>query len=441
MRFLRVGPAALRRKQVVYPPLMKIGLEVAAMTLARTTLWGCLLLVVAACSSNATVPGQPPLPMARRVATGATQHPISNLIVVVQESRSFDNLFAGYPGADAPTFGMTKSGKTVPLKSISLAQPPCQFRAEFERYFRIAYDGGKMDGWNLLDPKHPLCPYTHVNRGETQPYWSLAKRFAIADHMFSSTTFGSFVNQIYLISGTTLVAPQTYDLGMPDKQPFGCDAPPGTVTAVLKKGRIERFGGPFPCFTQFNTVAYLLDNAHVSWRYYYGGPATTWNPYETIKYVFGGSDWTHDMSAPATNVLSDIANGKLAPVSWVASPRNDSDAPENSGGPKWVSSIVKALQKSNYWAHSAVVVVWADEGNGQFYDNVAPPQLDPMGLGFRVPLIVVSPFAKRGYVSHAQYEFGSILKFIEENWDLPSLGGAATDQRANSISDIFDFSR
>lgn len=101
--------------------------------------------------------------MARRVATGATQHPISNLIVVVQESRSFDNLFAGYPGADAPTSGMTKSGKTVPLKSIGLAQPPRKIRGE---YFRIAYDDGKMDGWNLLDPKHPLCPYTHVNRGD-----------------------------------------------------------------------------------------------------------------------------------------------------------------------------------------------------------------------------------------------------------------------------------
>ena len=88
-----------------------------------------------------------------------------------------------------------------------------------------------------------------------------------------------------------------------------------------------------------------------------------------------------------------------------------------------------------------MVVTWIDSGDGQFYDNVAPPQLDVMGLGFRVPLIAASKFAKQHYVSHVQYEFASILKFIEENWALPPLGGGATDQRANSISDMFDFSR
>jgi phospholipase C len=84
-------------------------------------------------------------------------------------------------------------------------------------------------------------------------------------------------------------------------------------------------------------------------------------------------------------------------------------------------------------------VIWLDEGGGKYFDNVAPPHLDTMGLGFRVPLIVASPYAKRHYVSHTQYEYASILKFIEENWGLPSLGGSATDKRAKSISDMFTF--
>ncbi len=97
--------------------------------------------------------------------------------------------------------------------------------------------------------------------------------------------------------------------------------------------------------------------------------------------------------------------------------------------------------KSSYWPSTAIVVLWSDPGNGQYYDNAPPPQLDEVGLGFRVPMIVVSPYAKRHFVSHTDYEFGSLLKFMEENWNLPSLGGHATDRRANSISDMFDFSR
>ncbi len=141
------------------------------------------------------------------------------------------------------------------------------------------------------------------------------------------------------------------------------------------------------------------------------------------------------MSSPATNIFSDLSHGHLATLSWVLSPLADSDVPGSSDGPKWVASIVRATQKSRYWKHAAIVVIWNGSGDGSFYDDVAPPQLDVMGLGFRVPMLVVSPYAKHGYVSHTQYEYASILKFIEENWNLGSLG--ATDVRANSIGDVF----
>jgi phospholipase C len=189
-------------------------------------------------------------------------------------------------------------------------------------------------------------------------------------------------------------------------------------------------------------MARLLDDAAVSWNYYYDAPAqggANWNPFDSIKYVFDGPDWTNDMSSPASNVLSDIANGKLRSLSCVLSATGNSDAPHTPGGPAWVMAIAQALQKSSYWPNSAIVVVWDGSGDGLYYDDVAPPQLDAMGLGFRVPLVVISKYAKSGYVSHTQYEYGSILKFIEETWALPYLGGGATDQRSNSIGNMFSF--
>lgn len=360
---------------------------------------------------------------------------IRNVIIIVQQTRSFDNLFAGFPGADAPEFGYTKSGEKVPLVTITLEQRACETNGG-PRAFGIAYDDGKMDGWNLVDRRHPLCPYTRVARDETRFYWNLAKQYALADRMFESAHFDYFVNRLYVIAGTTRLATQKYDIGMPTMLPPTCDAPAGTRTSVLRRGLFVIGRGPYPCFTQFPTIANLLDNAKVSWRGYEDtGLQGPWNPFQSIKYIADGPD-KGDLSSPATNILSDLAHGKLPTVSWVFSPLHDSDAPGSRGGPHWVKAIVEAAEQSRYWPHAAVIVVWSNSGDGLFYDNVAPPQLDDMGLGFRVPLIVASPYAKRGFVSHTQYEFGSILKFLEDNWNLGSLG--ATDERANSIGDIFD---
>ena len=363
-----------------------------------------------------------------------TKRAIENLIVVIQEDRSFDNLFAGYPNADAPMKGLTSTGKYVRLRPITLKRASC---SRGDRSFQTIYDNGKMDGWNLLDPNHPLCPYTRAERSETQPYWSLAKHFVLADRMFESTHFGDFADSIYLAAGTTKIDSRTFAVGPPTNFPWGCDAPAGTETPLLKNGHVE-IGGPFPCFTQFPSMANLLDKAHVSWKFYFDGvdENTPFNPFDAISYVRTGRDWKRNMSAPTTNIFSDLSQGHLPALSWVLSPLADSDAPGNGGGPEWVKSILRATQQSRYWKHAAIVVIWNFSDDGNFYDNVAPPQLDVMGLGFRVPMIVASPYAKRGYVSHTQYEFGSILKFIEENWNLGSLG--ATDRRANSIGDVFD---
>jgi len=125
--------------------------------------------------------------------------------------------------------------------------------------------------------------------------------------------------------------------------------------------------------------------------------------------------------------------------------QNNSDHPGDAvdHGPQWVASIVNAVGKSAYWNSSAIVVVWDDWGG--MYDHVAPPAVsgsgsgrdDQGGLGFRVPMIVISPYVPQAVVSHTQYEFGSIIKYVEENWNLGTLN--TTDQRANTIGDVFNY--
>ncbi|MGB8625967.1 MAG: alkaline phosphatase family protein, partial [Candidatus Cybelea sp.] len=152
--------------------------------------------------------------------------------------------------------------------------------------------------------------------------------------------------------------------------------------------------------------------------------------------------------APQTKILHDPGNGDLASVSFVTPSLTDSDHPPINGekgsdrGPSWVASVVNAIGESSYWNSSAIIVVWDDWGG--WYDNSKPPQLDYRGLGFRVPCLIISPYAKIGYVDHTQYEFASILKFIEEVYGTGSIGPASqgyTDQRATSLDAAFDFNQ
>ncbi|MBV9263671.1 MAG: hypothetical protein JO324_05055, partial [Candidatus Eremiobacteraeota bacterium] len=241
-------------------------------------------------------------------------------------------------------------------------------------------------------------------------------------------------------------------VNFPTHAPNDCDSPPGTKSSLVDSNRRVGVGnGPFPCYTQFNTMAQVLDAGHVSWKYYVarhmnGG---IYSPFEAVSYVRYGNDWDADVIAPETTVLSDIAHHKLAQVTWVTPAHDDSDHPgvKSDKGPSWVASIVNAIGQSRYWDSSAIVIIWDDWGG--WYDNAPPPQLDFRGLGIRVPCIIVSPYAKightgKGYVSHTQYEYGSILKFIEESFGLPAIGPpwqGYTDSRAASLSDAFNFTQ
>lgn len=372
--------------------------------------------------------------------------PINHIVLVIQENRSFDTLFSGFPGADSAVSGLTHDGRTMPLQTVKLEDgiDPEHTHAAFLTQFA----NGRMNGFDLIAMRDiakdkPLDPSTYplavVDHTQSQVYWELAKQYTLADRLFQSQSSETFTSHLYLVA-----ADADSFIDNPTGFPWGCDSPAGTRERRLRPdGTIDP--GEFPCF-KMRTMADVMDQRHVSWAYY--SPAVTkhgeyidsgaiFSTFDAVKNVRYGKDWANVLS-PQTRIFDDIASGHLRQMSWVVPGSAESDHPGSRAnrGPAWVGDIVNAIGSSKYWNDTAIVIIWDDWGG--WYDHVAPPQLDYMSLGFRVPMIVVSPYAKRGYVSHTTYEFGSILKFVETTFGLPSL--LKTDVRATSISDSFDFS-
>jgi phospholipase C len=418
--------------------------------LRRLSLLLLVGLVAAACSGGGSG-GTSPLPVTPPnqgpPQTGPEGKYIKHVVVIVQENRTFNDIFAGFKGADSTMYGYTHTGAKVRLRAITFKGPDILHNWGNAM---VDWNGGRMNGFDgsLYTNNKPAGTYVYayLQRSQVAPYWTMAREYVLADHMFPTMFGPSFTAHIDLIASTTNLSEDEAEVDGPTGQPWGCDAPRGTWTYLLNPQRVRSGYGPFPCFTQYNTMADTLDEAHVSWRYYvpYGqyALARLWSPFATIRKVRYGPDWERNVISPQTTVLRDVANGKLAQVSWVIPDGLDSDhAGSNSDkGPSWVAGVVNAIGESQYWKDTAIVVLWDDWGG--WYDGVPPPQLDFVGLGIRVPCIIISPYAKAAYVSHTQYEFGSVLKFIEEAFHLRSLGpasGGYTDTRATSLVDSFDF--
>jgi phospholipase C len=408
------------------------------------------------------------LPAGRAALGHPVSQYISHVVVIIQENRSFENFFAGYPGANAPTSGCAAppslgvrqsevvrragsgsgcpSGDTVvPLHSISFDGPDLRHDWDSSRH---DFNKGAMDGFNKYGTKHAqYAAYAYVKQGLIKPYWDIAQQYVLADAMFPTEHGGSFTAHLTLVAGTDDLTPTKAEVDFPNGTYDDCDSPPGTKSSyVTPNHKVHRFAGPFPCFTQFDSIANVLDAGQVSWKYYATKlvGAGMWEPFEAIKYVRYGPDWNTNIIAPQTKILTDPGERKLASVTWVTPSKLDSDHPSyhSDQGPSWVASVINAIGESSYWDSTAIVVLWDDWGG--WYDNAVPPQLDYRGLGIRVPCLIISPYAKQGYVADTQYEYGSILKFIEETFGLPYIGSPSngyTDERANSLDDAFDFTQ
>ncbi|MGA3080357.1 MAG: alkaline phosphatase family protein [Terracidiphilus sp.] len=355
--------------------------------------------------------------------------PIEHVVVIMQENRSFDNFFYGFPGADSAQSGMSGSTET-PLSPVSLSNSTDLGHSHID--FWLDWDNGKMDGFAHGGTTYA---YSYIPSGQIQPYRTLAAAYTLGDRMFQSNSGPSYPAHQYMIAGES---------GLADNDPtgyvWGCDAPAGTTVGLVGPNGTS-LPGIFPCF-DYQTMADLLDAQGIYWRYY--APAdlpsgSAFSAYEAISHIFYGEDWTKDVISPQTQVLTDIANGELAQVTWIVPDLAHSDHPASgsSEGPEWVASIVNAIGSSPFWNTMAIFISWDDWGG--WYDHVVPPIIDNMGPGFRVPVIVVSPYAKHGYVSHTVHETAGFLTFIENNFGLSSLG--TRDTNADDFSDCFDFTQ
>ncbi len=372
---------------------------------------------------------------------------IRHVVIIVQENRTPDNLFNGLRGADTVRSGLNSKGETVRLRPVSLT---ASFDIEHTHgSFVKEYDGGKMDGFDRVYSRcSGKCPpkdsrmYAFVPRTQAQPYFAMARQYAFADRMFQSNEGPSFPAHLYIISGTSAPSPDSrFRIAENPRVPgkgttAGCDSPPSTRVSLIDwQGKEDR--SMYPCLDR-PTIFDLLDAKGLTWRYYQaheGGGL--WNAVDAIRHIRNGPDYATSVVFPPSKVLSDAANGTLADVSVVTPTADNSDHARitNLTGPSWVAQVVNAVGTSPYWRDTAIFITWDDWGG--WYDHVRPPHYNSYELGFRVPLIVISPYTPARYVSHRQHEFGSILKFVEETFELGSLN--TTDLRADDLSDCFDF--
>ncbi len=384
--------------------------------------------------------------MSLGVATAFAQNPglnnIQHIVFIIKENRSFDNYFGTFPGADGATTGKISTGEVIPL-----GQTPDRTPHDLCHSFYCAtqsIDGGSMDRFDMVyqgNVNGTMLPYTQLSEQDIPNYFALAKQFVLADRMFSSLEGASFPNHLYTIAGDSGgVVQNPADPLNPNNTgilTWGCDS--DSVTTVLMVDDDGDVSTKFPCF-DIPTLGDRLEAAGISWRSYAPGPGQPgymFSTYDAIDHIRNTSLWAEHV-VPDTQFATDALNGNLPAVSWVVTGAG-SEHPNASScvGEDWTVTQLNAIMQGPDWASTAVFITWDDFGG--FYDHVPPPTLDQYGLGPRVPLLIISPYAKSGYISHTQYEFSSVLRLIEERFSLQSL--STRDAGANDMLDSFDFSQ
>jgi phospholipase C len=371
-----------------------------------------------------------------------TQSPIQHIVFILKENHTFDSLFGAFPGANGASTGLVKVNgvdETIPLNAGQ--NVPTAFCHRFA-CARTAYDGGQMDAFNRADSANcgapPYACYQEGTQALIPNYWSLAQQYVLDDNAWSSMRGPSLPNHLYSMAAASGPDIPHSVIGNPGST-WGCDAT-STTRAPLFNGT-----SVFPCFS-FTTLADEMQKVHVSWKYY--APKSNeggyiWNTANAFSDIRNTSLWnTNDVEW--TNFATDAQRGTLPAFSWLTSPWNDSEHNSTNvcTGENWTIQQINAVMSGPDWASTVIVLTWDDFGG--FYDHVTPQNVDALGLGFRVPFLVISPYAFAGdnpgnpHISHDSVEFSSVLSFAESTFMLPSLG--KRDVTAGSLSGLLNFS-
>ena len=395
---------------------------------------------------------------------------IDHVIVVVQENRSFDHYFGTFPGADGlPRDDQGRFTTCVPDPEAGHCWRPYHDKDFFDASgphgqiaSRITVNGGRMDGTikaleqigNGCENPHNVDAYpcVHALAGpQGQPdvmgyhtareipnYWAYAKRYTLQDHMFAPSDSWTLPSHLFLVSAWSATCPDLSDV-------MSCRSDlkhPGSNAATHGNMWIPEDGAPRPYL--WGDITWLLDANDVSWAYYVGpgtcvlppcdglsGPATApvQNPLPGFTTVEKTDTFANVQSN--TNYFDSAANGTLPSVSWVMPTEGVSEHPPDNiaDGEAWVTKVVNAAMKGPDWTHTAIFLTWDDWGG--FYDHVPPIRVDQNGYGIRVPGMLISPWARPGYIDHQTLSFDAYLKFIEDRF----LGGARIDPKTDGWPD------
>ncbi len=376
-----------------------------------------------------------------------TRWPIKRAVYVMLENRSFNHMFGRFPGARNVTLTGVRDGSEVPLTAAPEWLPG---DLPHDRIAAVTdIHDGRMDGFADFDSSTIGFAYTVHDRDGIANWWHWAENFVLCDNFFSSANSASYPNHLYMIAGTSGGAfdnpgqsPEVLkireDQGL--AKTWGCDAPPGAYVDIYSYETGEKLHGARPCFT-FDTQGQQLYRKQVDWAFYSADDTEDgyiWNAYSAVDWVRNTHLWDEHVR-DVDDLVGDVKANRLPAVTWVTPRYEFSDHPPYSTiwAQNWATELISALMQSPAWEHTAIFVTW-DEWGGT-YDPVEPPKLDELGLGIRVPMLVISPYANRGMIDHELGEFTSPAKFIADNWGLSHL----TDRIANThnFEHVFDFTR
>jgi len=389
-----------------------------------------LLAAVAMLGVVVAVAVPPAARAGQRSAGHAPRTPIHHFITLMQANHSFDNYFGSYPGADGIPAGVCMpirpgDPKAGCVKPFRLGNRSVTDLSHTLPVFTRQRNGGRMDGFVSVyrgqgtTSSHPMGYY---DGSDIPYYWNVADRYVLFDRFFTSASAGSVWNHMYWVTGTP-------------GNPVDDSVPP------------EGFGS-------VPTIFDRLEQAGVSWKFYVQNYDPTID-FRTVRQADKGEHGQQIVRvpllsyaryidnpqlrrhiAPIDEYFSDVAHDTLPAVSYIV-PSGASEHPPGrpQAGERFVRSLLNALVSSRLWSDAAFI--WTYDDWGGWYDHVEPPRVDKFGYGFRAPALLVSAYARAGHVDHTQLDFTSILKFIEENWNLRPL--APRDAAANSIAGAFDF--
>ncbi len=365
---------------------------------------------------------------------------IQHIVFIMKENRSFDQYFGTYPGANGATTAPISTGQTIPLGHTPDVMPRDIAGHGWYDYSN-ALNGGKLNYFDIIpggSVNEDYLALTQMQQADLPNYWQYAQNFVLADNAYASFRGATWPNHLYMVGGQSEGVFLNPLLGNQTPNAWGCDSPAGTYTRMLDitTGIVT---SPFPCL-DFQTIVDNLETAGVSWKYYAPGQGSsgyTFSALDSINHIRNGPLWANVVSDQT--FVSDAQNGTLPAVSWLVtgSPNNEHPPEGLCVGENWTVQELNALMNGPDWATTAVFIAWDDFGG--FYDHVVPPMADYFGLGGRVPFLIVSPYAIKGQVSHTQYQFESVLKFIEERFGIPPL--TSRDANANDMTDSFNFSQ